>query len=115
MCYTQLELLLNIKSVNVHYNFEWNPAKEQQNIRKHKLNFRLASTIFRDPYQLTLYDQEHSQEEDRWITLGVDETGILRVVIHRFQEVDRDSCLIRIISARKATLSEQQCYEDRQV
>ncbi|NES02402.1 MAG: BrnT family toxin [Okeania sp. SIO2F4] len=50
------------------YNFDWNPAKEKQNIRKHKLNFRLASTIFRDSYQLTIYDEEHSQNEDRWIT-----------------------------------------------
>ncbi len=62
------------------YNFDWNPAKENQNIRKHKLNFRLALTVFRDPYQLTLYDEEHSQDEDRWITIGLDETGILRVV-----------------------------------
>ncbi|MEG4859689.1 BrnT family toxin [Microcoleus sp. K1-B1] len=47
------------------YNFDWNPAKEKQNIRKHQLNFRWASTVFRDRSQLTIYDEEHSQDEDR--------------------------------------------------
>jgi uncharacterized DUF497 family protein len=97
----------------LRYNFDWNRVKEKQNIRKHKINFRLASTVFRDPYQLTLYDEEHSQNEDRWITLGLDETGILRVVIHTFDQINQDSCLIRIISARKATFKEQQSYQGR--
>lgn len=97
----------------MQYNFHWNPVKEKQNIRKHQLNFRLASTVFRDCYQLTLYDEEHSQDEDRWITIGLDETGILRVVIHTFEQIDQDSCLIRIISARKATFNEQQYYQRR--
>jgi uncharacterized DUF497 family protein len=64
----------------LRYHFNWNPNKEKQNIRKHQVNFRVASTIFRDPYQLTLSDQEHSQDEDRWITIGLDETGILRLL-----------------------------------
>jgi len=97
------------------YNFDWNPAKEKQNIRKHHLKFRLASTVFRDPYQLTIYDEEHSQDEDRWITIGLDETGILRVVVHTFEQTDRASCMIRIISARQATLMETQCYQKRQL
>ncbi|MCL1475753.1 BrnT family toxin [Argonema antarcticum A004/B2] len=97
------------------YNFDWNSAKEKQNIRKHQLNFRLASTVFRDPYQLTIYDEEHSQDEDRWITIGLDETGILRLVIHTFEETDRSSCMIRIISARKATFIETQSYQERQL
>ncbi|MDY7005863.1 MAG: BrnT family toxin [Cyanobacteriota bacterium] len=97
------------------YNFDWNPAKEKQNIRKHQLNFRLASTVFRDLYQLTIYDEEYSQDEDRWITIGLDETGILRVVIHTFKEINKSSYLIRIISARKATLTEIQVYQQRQL
>ena len=90
-------------------------VKEKQNIRKHKLNFRLASTVFHDPSQLTLYDEEHSQDEDRWITIGLDETGILRVVIHTFEQTDRNSCLIRIVSARKATFNEQKYYQERKL
>ena len=97
------------------YNFDWNPAKEKQNIRKHQLNFRLASTVFRDPSQLTIYDEEHSQDEDRWITIGLDETGVLRVVIHTFEQTDRTSCIIRIISARKATFTETQAYQERRL
>ena len=99
----------------MRYNFDWNPIKEKQNIRKHKINFRLASTVFRDPYQLTLYDEEHSQYEDRWITLGLDDTGILRVIIHTFEQINQDCCLIRIISARKATFKEQQYYQVRKL
>jgi len=79
------------------------------------VNFHLASTVFRDPYQLNLYDEDHSQYEDRWITIGLDETGILRVVVHTFEETDRDSCLIRIISARKATVIETQSYQQRKL
>ncbi|NEP82041.1 MAG: BrnT family toxin, partial [Okeania sp. SIO3B3] len=75
----------------------------------------LASTVFRHPYQLTIYDEEHSQDEDRWITIGLDETGILRVVIHTFKEINKFSYLIRIISARKATLTEIQVYQQRQL
>ena len=97
----------------MRYNFDWDQVKEKQNIRKHKINFRLASTVFRDPYQLTLYDEEHSQDEERWITLGLDETGILRVIIHTFEQMNQDSYLIRIISARKATFNEQQNYQRR--
>jgi uncharacterized DUF497 family protein len=63
---------------------------------------------------LNLYDDEHSQDEDRWITIGLDETGSLRVVIHTFEQIDKDRCLIRIISARKATLEEQAHYQRRQ-
>ncbi|MGI0482481.1 BrnT family toxin [Geminocystis sp. CENA526] len=99
----------------MRYNFDWNPTKEKQNIRKHKVNFRVASTVFRDSCQLTLYDEKHSEQEDRWITIGLDEMGILRVVIHTFAQNDQDSCLIRIISARKATFNEQQYYRERKL
>ncbi len=97
------------------YHFDWNSAKEKQNIRKHQLNFRLASTVFRDPDQLTIYDENHSQDEDRWITIGLDETGILRVVVHTFEQPERSSCRIRIISARKATFRETQYYQERKL
>ncbi len=75
----------------------------------------MASTVFRDSYQLTIYDEEHSQDEDRWITIGLDETGILRVVVHTFEEIDRFSCMIRIISARKANFNETQAYQERKL
>lgn len=95
------------------YNFEWNPAKEQLNIRKHQLDFHLASSVFKDPSQLTLYDEEHSSDEDRWITIGLDRTGIIRLVVHTFEQIDQESFLVRIISARKASVNEQNVYHRR--
>lgn len=72
----------------MQYNFDWNPYKERQNIRKHGLNFRLAATIFRDPNQISIFDEDHSENEDRWITMGTDRNGVLRAVIHTFEQID---------------------------
>ncbi len=47
------------------YNFDWDPAKEGANIHKHRLNFRLAATIFYDPNQVSIFDEAHNTEEDR--------------------------------------------------
>jgi uncharacterized DUF497 family protein len=94
----------------LRYGFDWDPAKEKSNIGKHKVGFRKAASVFRDPNQLSIYDQEHSDEEDRWITIGIDNSGVLRVVVHTFRQVSEDSCEIRIISARSATSRENRQY-----
>jgi len=96
----------------LRYNFDWDPAKEKKNIRKHKIAFRRAATVFRDPKQFSIYDEEHSGDEDRWITIGIDSGGILRVVIHTFEQGDEDLCEIRIISARKASSAEANQYRE---
>jgi uncharacterized DUF497 family protein len=96
----------------LRYNFDWDPAKENQNIRKHGVAFRRAVTVFRDPNQLSIYDEEHSEGEDRWVTIGIDSGGILRVVIHTFEQVDEELCEIRIISARRATSAETEQYRE---
>ncbi len=96
----------------MNYFFDWNPTKEQQNIRKHRVSFRQAATVFYDSNQLSIYDEEHSVEEDRWITMGIDSGGVLRVVVHTFEAIDEFSCKIRIISARKATNNETQKYRE---
>jgi len=96
----------------MRYNFDWDPVKEKKNIRKHKIAFRRAATVFRDPNQLSIYDEEHSEDEDRWITIGVDSGGTLRIVTHTFEQVDEDSCKIRIVSARKATSAEANQYRE---
>jgi hypothetical protein len=95
----------------VRYEFDWDPAKEQKNIRTRRLSFRQASLVFRDPDQLTLFDEAHSDEEERWITIGLDSAGLLRVVVHTFKQVTEDLCRIRIISARKATSAEARQYQ----
>ncbi len=96
----------------MRYSFDWNPTKEQQNIRKHRVSFRQAATIFRDPNQLSIYDEEHSEDEARWITLGIDNTGVVRVVVHTFEQINDELCQIRIISARKATNTEVRQYRE---
>ncbi|MEB3233751.1 MAG: BrnT family toxin [Leptolyngbyaceae bacterium] len=98
----------------MQYNFEWDSVKERSNRQKHKLSFRQAATVFQDPNHISLYDEDHSQTEDRWITLGMDRSGILRVVIHTFEPVGSNQCDIRIISARTATKAEAQQYQETQ-
>jgi hypothetical protein len=66
------------------YNFEWDPAKARSNLKKHGVSFETAVAVFRDPQALTVFDEEHDEDEDRWVTLGaVEEEGLL-VVIHTF-------------------------------
>ena len=97
----------------MHCRFDWDPAKEVANIRKHKVSFRIAATVFRDPNQVSIYDDDHSEYEDRWITIGIDSGSVLRVLVHTFKQVDQDSIEIRIISARRATLQESRQYQER--
>lgn len=94
------------------YKFEWDPAKERANIHERKVSFRKAATVFRDHNQLSIYDEEHSEYEDRWITMGVDSSGVLRVVVHTFERADENLCEIRIISARKAASREARQYRE---
>lgn len=96
----------------MQYRFDWDPAKEKANIQKHKVSFRRAATVFRDPHQLSIYDEGHSQYEDRWITMGIDDGGVVRVVVHTFKQVDEGECEIRIISARRATSRESRQYQE---
>lgn len=96
----------------MRYSFDWDSTKDQQNIRKHRVSFRQAATIFRDPNQLSIYDQEHSQNEERWITMGIDSTGVVRVVVHTYEQINDELCQIRIISARKVTNREMSQYRE---
>ncbi|MCP4657538.1 MAG: BrnT family toxin [bacterium] len=88
-------------------DFEWDPDKAQRNLRNHRVAFREAATVFRDPLGITGYDPDHSEEEDRYMTIGASTTGRLLMVAHTDRH-DR----IRIISARELTRLERQAYED---
>ncbi|MFZ5821348.1 MAG: BrnT family toxin [Chloroflexota bacterium] len=94
----------------MRYEFNWDPNKDHLNLRKHGISFRQAASVFQDPNQLSIFDEEHSEKEDRWITLGVDETGILRVVVHTFEQMEENRWQIRIISARRADNDEIKKY-----
>lgn len=92
------------------YEFEWDPTKAKANRRKHGVAFEEATTVFLDPRALSVYDTEHSDAEDRWLTLGLATTGRLLVVCHTFRDVSRRRVAIRIFSSRKATRKEVRSY-----
>ena len=94
----------------MHYNFEWDPEKAKTNQKKHNVTFEQATTVFRDPRALSVYDLDHSNKEDRWMTLGISAFGTLLVVHHTYQQIDKETIIIRIISSRKATQNEQYQY-----
>jgi uncharacterized DUF497 family protein len=96
----------------VNYRFEWDPAKARRNQRKHGVSFERAATVFKDPKQLSIYDRDHSDDEDRWVTLGMDSTGNLLVVVHTYRSIDNDEAGIRLISARTATMRERRQYNE---
>ena len=97
----------------MRYYFQWDHSKARSNLQKHKVSFKRAAVVFRDPNAVSVFDESHSIEEDRWVTIGVDESGILLVVIHTFTEETPSKNTIRIISARKAAGRERQQYEDQ--
>ena len=76
-------------SQRFEYQFEWDPAKARQNLREHRVSFERAATVFVDPEALSEVDDEHGQREERWVTLGLDRTGVLLVVSHTFRAEDR--------------------------
>ena len=94
----------------MNYNFEWDPQKARLNHKKHGIRFEEAATIFRDPKALTIFDPDHSEIEDRWITMGISKNGRLLIVCHTFQEENKDSVAIRIFSSRKAMKKENRLY-----
>ena len=86
--------------------FEWDPQKAGKNIKTHGVSFDEASTAFKDPLSLTIYDPLHSDEEDRFILIGTTFKNRLLVVVH----TDRND-KVRIISARTAKKVERIYYE----
>lgn len=94
------------------YNFEWDHKKANENIKKHKVNFERAATVFLDSNAISIYDEEHDEVEERWITIGMDESANLLVVCHTFNQIDDKTFRIRVISARKPTKKEIRQYKE---
>ena len=87
--------------------FEWNPDKADINLRKHKISFHEATTVFDDSLSVTFPDPDHSIGEERYVIIGMSELGKLLIVSH----TDREN-RIRIISARTANRQEKRFYEE---
>lgn len=90
--------------------FEWDAQKEAQNRRKHGVSFAEAETVFSDEHALLVDDPDHSDDEDRFVLLGLSAKLRTLVVVHCYRE---QAALIRIISARKATRKERDLYNRR--
>ena len=90
----------------MNLEFEWEPDKAARNLRKHNVSFQEAATVFGDETGATVYDPDHSEAEDRFLTIGYSNRGRLLIVSH----TDRGN-RIRIISARLLKPSEQRQYE----
>jgi len=88
--------------------FAWDEVKNAKNQKKHKISFEEAKTVFLDDSARLISDPDHSEDEDRYLLLGVCSQLRLLVVCHCEH---KNGYLIRIISARKANKSEQQLYE----
>ena len=93
------------------FEFEWDPAKAASNLRKHKVSFESAATVFQDRLMLSIPDEEHSEFEERWITMGRARDGRLLVVSHTDTETGDGRISARLISARPATPRERRRYE----
>ena len=93
------------------FHFDWDEKKARSNLAKHEISFRLATSVFRDPLALTIFDDEHSDDEDRWVTLGRAQNGHVLVVVHPSEETDSTELRIRIISARRADPAEVRDFE----
>ena len=87
--------------------FEWDEIKNKNNIKKHGISFEEAASVFQDDESLVIYDDEHSDEEDRFVLIGFSIKANLLVVCHCYRNSD---LTIRIISARKADKVEKEQY-----
>ncbi len=90
-------------------HFEWDENKNKINQKKHGISFEEAKTVFYDEEALVIDDPEHSEEEERFIILGLSKKANLLVVCHCYRASDTT---IRLISARKATKSETKQYQE---
>lgn len=88
-------------------NFEWDEEKAGANLKKHRVGFDEATTVFVDPFSITISDPVHSVDEQRHIDLGCSDKNRVLVVVY----TERGSN-IRIISCRKATSAERTLYEE---
>jgi len=88
--------------------FEWNPAKARSNFKKHGVSFEEAQSVFYDEYARQFIDDEHSDEEERFVMLGKSNNSRVLIVCHCERS---EGNVLRIISARKATSKERKHYQ----
>lgn len=90
--------------------FQWDAKKAASNLKKHGIDFREAATVFKDPLSITFPDPNHSELEQRFLTIGQSVRARILVIAHT-----ENGDTIRIISSRKTTRREQSFYEKNQL
>ena len=95
--------------MELHLQFSWDPEKERENWRKHRVRFRPATRVFLDPNRMEVYDDRH--DEDRWTVVGVADATLLVVAYTLRGENDE---ITRLISARRANAKEKRAYREFQ-
>jgi uncharacterized DUF497 family protein len=88
--------------------FEWDEAKNRENMRKHDVRFETAKLVFDDLFAITVRADSDEAEEERWITIGSAGGRSLFFVVHTW----RSESVTRLISARTATRKERRAYEE---
>ena len=88
--------------------FEWDRRKAEANFNAHGVTFGEAVTVFQDPFSLTIVDARHSDEEERYVEIGLSAFNRVLVVVYTERGAN-----IRIISARKATKTERTTHEEK--
>lgn len=91
--------------------FEWDARKARSNKNKHGVSFEEAKSLFFDPFLITFPDEEHSDFEEQYISIGYSIRGRVLLVVHTERGIE-DKLVIRIISCRPATSSERRVYEE---
>jgi len=89
--------------------FNWDKNKATKNLVKHKVSFEEAQSVFDDDNARLIFDPDHSEDEDRFILLGLSYSLKVLVVVHCYKDEEN---IIRLISARKATKSEEINYKE---
>jgi uncharacterized protein len=98
--------------MSIDYEFEWDDAKAASNLLKHGVSFEQAASVMADSLALTVFDEAHSLNEERWFTLGLSNNGQLLALSHTFVTAGVVTATIRLISARIATRTERKHYEE---
>jgi uncharacterized protein len=93
----------------VSIGFTWDPLKNSENVKKHHISFDEAKSVFYDDNARVVHDPDHSNDEDRFIIIGLSITLRILIVSHRYREREN---VIRIISARKANNRERKQYTE---
>ncbi len=94
--------------------FGQDSTKAKLNPAKHGVHFEIAARVFLDPLAVTIADEEHSESEVWWITLGMDVDGRCLLVVHTFERLIHSAGRIRLFPARPPTRPGLQNYEEEQ-